>query len=269
MISSLKNSYPQRIICLTEESVELLYDLGLEERIVGVSTYVRRPAQARQLTTVSAFTHANLKKIIDLKPDLVLGFSDIQKDIARELIGAGLNVFITNQRSIDEIFSYLRQISALVGASQSGEAYVDGLEEKYSSFLKMNALQKCRPKVYLEEWDEPMITGIKWFSQLSVAAGAEVCFTNKSSGSLARDRFVSHEEVIEANPDIILACWCGKKVDIDAIKAREGWDTVEAVKNDQVIELAPEIFLQPGPALFKDGLEILGQVFEKWSKNQL
>lgn len=263
------SSYPQRIVCMTEESVELLYDLGLEEKIVGVSTYVRRPEKARKLPTVTAFTHANLKKILQLKPDLVLGFSDIQKDIAKDLIGAGLNVFITNQRSISEIFSYLRQISALVGAAVEGDAYVRDLEHKYDHLKSQGQNIKYKPKVYLEEWDEPMITGIHWFSELVQAAGGEVCFAEKSQGAMAQDRFVSAAEVREANPDIILACWCGKKVDIQAIKSREGWSEIEAVKNDQVIELEPEIFLQPGPALFKDGLGILIQVFEKWSKDQV
>lgn len=273
MVKKMKNishsSYPERIVCMTEESVELLYDLGLEHKIVGVSTYVRRPEKARKLPTVTAFTHANLKKILHHKPDLVLGFSDIQKDIARDLIGAGLNVFITNQRSITEIFSYLRQISALVGAAVEGDVYVSQLEEKFYRLKSQAQHLKRKPNVYIEEWDEPMITGIHWFCELVQAAGGEVCFAKKSQGAMAQERFVSAAEVREANPDIILACWCGKKVDIHAIKSREGWSEIEAVKNDQVIELAPEIFLQPGPALFKDGLEILIQVFEKWSKNQV
>lgn len=261
--------YPQRVICLTEESVELFYDLGIEDRIIGASTFVRRPERAQELPVVTAFTHANLKKIINLRPDLVLGFSDIQKDIAKELIAAGLNVYITNQRSIAEILAYLVQVSALMGEQQRGLEYVSELKKKFDQCTTRGQQIKCRPRVYLEEWDEPMITGIKWFAELATTAGADVVFVKKSEGSLANQRFVSSQEVIASNPQIILACWCGKKVDLNAIKSRPGWDQIEAVQKDQVYELEPEIFLQPGPALFKDGLEILTQLFEKWSENQI
>lgn len=268
MKSFSQNYFPQRIICMTEESVEFLFDLGLQEKIIGVSTYVKRPLEAKKIPTISAFTHANLKKIQKLQPDLVLGFSDIQKDIAKDLIGAGLNVYITNQRSLEEIFAYIYQLGHMLGAGEQTIDYVAHLKENLELWSRRAELLPNRPRVYLEEWDEPMISGIQWFCQLAEAAGAEVILKEKSFGSLAKDRFVTSEEVIAANPQIILGCWCGKKVETESFAKRIGWEKIEAVQKNQVFELEPEIFLQPGPALFKDGIEILVQLFENWSNGQ-
>jgi iron complex transport system substrate-binding protein len=252
--------FPKRVICMTEESVELMYLLGLEEHLLGVSTYAQRPRQVKEKPVISAFTHANLKKVIGLKPDLILGFSDIQKDIARDLIGRGLNVFITNQRSLEEILSTLLQLSALLGEAERGATLVAGYESQIKQARAWSQSLSGKPRVYIEEWDEPMITGIQWFSELVELCGGDPLFKQRSRGSLAQERFVTHQEVITENPDIILACWCGKKVDIASIYSRAGYHSVSAIKNEKVIELRPEIYLQPGPALFEEGLKELREI---------
>lgn len=252
-----KTNYPEKIICMTEESVELLYLLGEQHRIAGVSGYVRRPEEARSLPKISAFTHANIKKIKAMKPDLVLGFSDIQKDIARDLVGEGINVFISNQRSIEDILSYILIVGGMVGQQQKAQEYVQKCRLKLQAAQEKSAGLSERPTVYLEEWDSPMITGIGWFSELVEICGGRPLFSDKSRGVLAKDRFVSSSEVIQANPEMILACWCGKKVDIQSITQREGWDSITAVKAGAIYELAPEVFLQPGPALFETGIDEL------------
>lgn len=252
--------FPQRVVCMTEESVELMYLLGLEERLVGVSTYAVRPAQVKEKPVISAFTHANLKKILGLKPDLILGFSDIQQDIAKELIGLGQNVFITNQRSLDEILSTLLQLSALLGQPERGAKLVAGYEARLLEFKNWSQQLSSKPRVYIEEWDEPLITGIEWFSELVEYCGGIPLFKERSQGSLARERFVQHEEIIQANPDVILACWCGKKVDKESIRQRPGYQEITAVQHNRIIELRPEVYLQPGPALFEAGLDELKEI---------
>jgi iron complex transport system substrate-binding protein len=246
--------YPERIICLTEESVETLFLLGEEKRIVGVSAFVERPAKAKKIKTVSAFTSANIDKILELKPDLVLGFSDIQKDIAKELIGAGVNVFIANHRSLDEILNYILWLGSMVGKREESEALISKLEENIREARELSGSFKVRPRVYIEEWDDPMISGIRWFSELIEVCGGVDIFKEQGEQSLAQDRIVNHEAVIAKNPDFILGCWCGKKVDIDEIKNRDGYDQIGAVKNSRVFELDPAIFLQPGPAPLLDGI---------------
>lgn len=252
-------AYPRRIICMTEESVELLYLLGKQELIVGVSTYVRRPPEARKLPTISAFTHANIKKIQAANPDLILGFSDIQKDIAKELIGIGLNVFITNQRSLEEILDYILMLGRLVDAKEKSEEIVAHYKKRMNSIKKIN-----KPlKVYLEEWDEPLISGIRWFSELFELFGVQNIFSQEAKGSLAQDRFITHDQIIERNPDVIFPCWCGKKVDVDSIKNREGYQDIKAIKENNIFELEPEIFLQPGPALFETGIDVIENYLTK------
>ncbi len=256
----------QRIVCLTEESVEWLYLLGRQELIVGVSCFVKRPPAARSKPVVTTFTHAQTQKIIDLKPDLVLGFSDIQKEIARDLIGAGLNVFITNQRSLEEILSMLQQIGALVGETEKAQKLTQGYEQKIEKYRSQAV--EYRPRVYFEEWDEPMISGIRWVSQLIELAGGQDIAAEKSRGVLAQDRFVNHDFVIQANPEIILGCWCGKKVQTESFAKRSGWHSIEAIKNNRIYELPPDVYLQPGPALFEAGLDDLAQRLrsEQWQK---
>jgi iron complex transport system substrate-binding protein len=234
----------------------------MEHLIVGVSVYVERPIEAKSKNKVTAFTHANQKKIINLKPDLVLGFSDIQKDIARDLIGAGLNVFITNQRSIEEIFQYLFWLGSLVGCVEKTQKYLNEFKEKIECIRGVS--REYRSKVYIEEWDEPTIIGIRWFTELVEICGGEVLFREKSlAGNLAMERTVTHEEILKENPDIILVCWCGKKFDRESFVNRSGFKELTAVKEEKIYELDPAIFLQPGPALFKDGIDILSKILSE------
>lgn len=262
----MKVKFPHRIVCMTEESVETIYALGLQDRIVGVSSYVKRPEEATKKPKVSVFTHAQLQKIVDLKPDLVLGFSDIQKDIARDLIGMGLNVWIANHRSIQEILDYILTLSSMLGAQEAGEKFVDELIAKIEEAKASAKALSRRPRVYIEEWDEPMISGIQWFSEFVELCGGTNVFHEKSNQSLGKDRVLSHKEVIAANPDIMLACWCGKKVDIESIYNREGYSQLSFIQNKQVYELEPEMFLQPGPAPILSGLEVLSKIFASWQK---
>ncbi|OUR96545.1 hypothetical protein A9Q84_09355 [Halobacteriovorax marinus] len=259
----MSRNFPKSIVCITEESVEVLYALGLSELIVGVSCYVKRPESAKSKPTVSTFTDANLKKIIALKPDLVLGFSDIQKDIAKDLIGAGLNVFITNQRSIEDILDYILMLGNLVGSGEKAKEYVNDLENKLNWARERAAKFKRRPRVYIEEWDNPQICGIEWFSEIVEICGGDVIHKDKSKSSLAADRIIETSDIAAGNPDVILACWCGKKVQMGTILERVGLEEVNAIKNRDVYELEPEIFLQPGPAPIVDGIDILLEIFGK------
>ncbi len=245
-----------KIVCLTEELVEFLFDIGRQDLIAGVSVYVERPVEAKSLPKVGAFTHVNVKKIVEMKPDLVVGFSDVQKEIARDLISEGLNVFITNQRSLDEIISNLRLFGRMIGESQKTDLYLKDFENKVSTLRNVN--YEKRPRVYIEEWDEPTIIGIRWFTELVELCGGEVLFKERSLKSYkAMDRCVSHEEVVEANPDIVFVSWCGKKFDKESFINRQNFKNIKAVTKEKIFELDPAIFLQPGPALFKDGIGIL------------
>lgn len=248
-------TFPNKIICLTEESVETLYLLGGGDLIAGVSQYVERPPEAKKHPVVSQFIRSDIEKIVALKPDLVLGFSDLQKDIAKELVGHGLNVFITNQRSLEEILDYIVMLGRLVGAEEKAQELVRSYRVKLASV----AVQQKRPRVYFEEWDHPRLSAIRWVSELIEVAGGENIFSDRI-GSMARDREVFDGEIVERNPDLILACWCGKKVKPETIFKRPNYDRVNAIKNQKVIELDPAIFLQPGPALFEEGLEILQRI---------
>lgn len=257
-----KRDIPSKIICLTEESVETLALLGRLDLVAGVSIFVKRPLEAQNLPKVSAFTHSKIETIVELEPDLVLGFSDIQKDIARDLIGAGLNVWISNHRSIQETLDYILLLGRLVGEEQKANELVCSWENDIKRLKKLT--HKRRPKIYFEEWDEPQISAIRWVSELIEICGGEDIFQERSHEKMAKGRFVESQEVIERAPDIVFGCWCGKKVRIDKINQRPGWSEIPAVKNQQVFELAPEIFLQPGPALFVDGLRIMMKYLENW-----
>ncbi len=247
-------SYPSKIICLTEETVETLYLLGRSDLIQGVSEYVERPAEARgKHPVVTQFIRSDLQQIVDLKPDLVIGFSDIQKDIARELIGRGLNVFVTNQRSLREILDQMLLLGRLVGEEARADALVQSFEAKLQDIRQKS--QGKRPiKVYFEEWDHPRLSCIGWVSELIEACGGENIFAHKI-GALANDRSVQDQEVIELNPDVIIGCWCGKKVKLDNFRKRPGYAAIRAIQKDQIYEVDPAVFLQPGPALFVDGLD--------------
>ena len=254
--------FPERIVCLTEETTETLYLLGEERRIVGISGYTVRPPRARrEKPRVSAFLSANTEKILELKPDLVLGFSDLQADIARDLARAGLNVMIFNQRSVQEILSMILTLSSLVGAADKGAALVSQLEKNLSCIREAAQKFPSRPRVYFEEWDEPMISGIRWVSELVEIAGGEDIFSGLSRSPSAAGRIVHDpKSVVEKNPEVILGSWCGKKFRPERVAARAGWDSISAVKNEMIFEIKSADILQPGPAALTDGVRRIHEI---------
>ena len=257
---SMRRFPPERIICLTEETVETLYLLGQQDKIVGVSGYAVRPPEVRrQKPRVSAFTSADIPKILALDPDLVLTFSDLQADIVSALIRQGISVMAYNQRDIAGILAMIRHLGALVGATETADKLAEGYATRLSDLAQMSSA-RARPKVYFEEWDEPMISGIKWVSELVEIAGGREVFPHLSGQKAARDRFVQSAEVIEAAPDVILASWCGKKVRPEKIAARTGWQDIPAVKKGRIHEIKSPFILQPGPAALTDGLEAIRKV---------
>ncbi len=247
---------PERIVCLTEETTETLYLLGEERRIVGISGYTVRPPRARrEKPRVSAFLSAKNEKILELKPDLVIGFSDLQAEIARDLAKAGLNVVLFNQRSVQEILDMIQMLSSIVGAADKGRALVARLEENLSSIREQAEAFPRRPRVYFEEWDEPMISGIRWVSELIEIAGGEDIFGELSSSHAAQGRIISdRKEIIRRAPDVILGSWCGKKFRPERVAARPGWDAVPAVRMGELHEIKSSEILQPGPAALTDGV---------------
>lgn len=236
--------------------------LGKSNLIIGVSEYVERPVEAKSHPIVTQFIRSDINQIKSLRPDLILGFSDLQKDIARDLIGHGLNVFITNQRSLEEILDYIQMLGNMVGEGSKAEILVQSFREKISQFKKKAESFSRRPKVYFEEWDHPRFSAIRWVSELIDVCGGENIFHHKT-GSMAREREVFDQEIRDLNPDVIFACWCGKKVKLETFSQREGYSNISAVQNKHVYELPPEIFLQPGPALFVDGLEQMFNILEQ------
>jgi iron complex transport system substrate-binding protein len=252
---------PRRIVCLTEETVETLYLLGEQDRIVGISGYVVRPPEARrQKPRVSAFTSADIPKILDLNPDLVLAFSDLQADIVATLIGRGVAVHAFNQRSVSEILDMIRMLGAMVGAPKAGARLADRLAAGLSASPLGDAR---RPRVYFEEWDEPMICGIAWVSELIEAAGGEDMFADRAHGKSARERFVSVKEVVERGPEIIIGSWCGKKFRPERVIARPGFAGLPAVLNHEIHEIKSPLILQPGPAALTDGLAALRAIISR------
>ena len=257
--------YPQRIVCLTEETTETLYLLGEQDRIVGISGYTVRPARARrEKPRVSAFTSAKIGPILDLKPDLVLGFSDMQAEIASELIRRGLNVMVFNQRSVSEILDMIRCLSRLVGNQTGGEQLITGFQSQIRKIQHLSARLRYRPKVYFEEWNDPLISGIRWVSELIEIAGGQDCFAELAVSPGAKGRIIADQhEVIERNPDVIIGSWCGKKFRADQVKSRQGWGVISAVKNDHLFEIKSPLILQPGPAALTDGLRELSAIMFK------
>ena len=251
----MNNFPPKRIVCLTEETVELLYLLGEDNRIVGVTGYAVRPKIARkEKPKISSFKSANIEKIIELKPDIILAFSDIQSEIVANLVKKGQSVLCFNQRDIKGIFNMIQTISNLLDIKQKGMNLISKLNDNiYQIKHKYNKYNRL--KVYFEEWNDPLITGLKWVSELINIAGGEDIFHTKSLNELAKDRIISEEDVINANPDIIIGSWCGKKVNFNQIKNRKGWNKINAVKYDKIYEIKSPLILQPGPAALTDGLE--------------
>ena len=261
--------YPERIVCLTEETTETLYLLGEERRIVGISGYTVRPPRARrEKPRVSAFLSAKNDAILGLKPDLVLGFSDLQADIGRDLAKAGLNVVLFNQRSIDEILSMIQMLAAMVGAQQKGSQLVAQLERNLADVRAAAARLSKRPRVYFEEWDEPMISGIRWVSELVETAGGEDVFQENSHSQAASGRIVTSEAVLQRRPEIMIASWCGKKFRPERVREREGWDALPAVRENQLHEVKSAEILQPGPAALTDGLRRLQEIISAWERAQ-
>jgi iron complex transport system substrate-binding protein len=247
--------YPKRIVCLTEETTETLYLLGAQDRIVGISGFTQRPAQARaEKPLVSAFTSADLPKIAALQPDLVLAFSDLQADIVRELIATGYNVMTWNQRSVAEILAMITMLGALVGKGREAETLVERLERNLDSVRASAARLPYRPRVYFEEWPDPIITGIRWVSELIEIAGGSDVFSELRHASLARDRIVSAAQIAARDPELILASWCGKMVKPERIRARPEFAGLAAAREGRIHEIKSTIILQPGPASLTDGL---------------
>ena len=255
-------SFPERIVCLTEETTETLYLLGEQDRIVGISGYTVRPPQARrEKPKVSAFISARIDTILELKPDLVIGFSDMQADIAAELIRKGVNVLVYNQRSVTEILDMIASLSRIVGNQQGGELLVKQLQDSLNSIRENANKYSYKPKVYFEEWNDPLISGIHWVSELIEIAGGEDCFVELSKHAGAKDRIIAdQDEVIKRNPDIIIGSWCGKKFQPGNVKSRPGWNEITAVKNNHIFEIKSPLILQPGPAALTDGVEELTKI---------
>jgi iron complex transport system substrate-binding protein len=249
---------PERIVCLTEETVETLYLIGEERRIVGISGYTVRPPRARrEKRRVSAFTSADIPKIVALKPDLVLTFSDLQADIAAELIRRGIGVHAFNQRSVAEILDMIRTLGALVGAAARADRLAQDLADGVARAKDRAALMPRRPKVYFEEWDEPMISGIGWVSELIEAAGGSDIFADRAACKSAKERIVTADDIIARAPDIIVGSWCGKKFRPEKVIKRPGFDRVPAVQRGALHEIKSPLILQPGPAALTDGLAAL------------
>ena len=252
---------PERIVCLTEETVETLYLLGEEDRIVGVSGYaVRPPRVRREKPRVSAFTSADANKIVALQPDLVLAFSDLQADIVAELLRRGLAVHGFNQRSIAGILAMIETLGSLVGALEKGRALAEGLRGRVERVRQEAATVSVRPRVYFEEWDDPLISGIGWVSELIAAAGGADVFPDKGAAPGARERIVRPEEVIAAAPDIIVGSWCGKRFRPEKVAARPGFERIPAVRDGALHEIKSPFILQPGPAALTDGLDALRSI---------
>lgn len=260
-------SYPERIVCLTEETTETLYLLGEERRIVGISGYTVRPARARrEKPRVSAFLSAKNDRILALKPDLVIGFSDLQADIARDLAKAGLNVLIFNQRTVPAILSMILTLASLVGAAAKGERLVAELESRLDSIRAGAARFPRRPRVYFEEWDKPMISGIGWVSELIGIAGGVDVFSELAASQAATGRIiVDPGEVVRRQPDVILGSWCGKKFRPEHVATRTGWAEVPAVRDGELHEIKSADILQPGPAALTDGVRQMHAILARWS----
>ncbi|WP_332824781.1 cobalamin-binding protein [Ramlibacter sp.] len=259
---------PRRIVCLTEEATEWLYLLGEEERIVGISGYTVRPRRAREeKPKVSAFLSAKIDKILALRPDCVFGFSDLQADIAAELVRKGVQVTIFNQRSVEEIFAMLYQVAAMVGRADDG---LRRLETMRARLLEIEAAGRAlprRPRVYFEEWDEPPISAIRWVSQLVGIAGGDDVFPELALQPMGKDRIVADgAEIVRRNPDIVVGSWCGKKFRAEKVAARPGWEAVNAVRDQQLFEIKSADILQPGPAALTDGVEQLHRIVLEWSR---
>lgn len=255
----MNTDFPHRIVCLTEETTETLYLLGEEDRIVGISGFTVRPPRARkEKPKVSAFTSAKFDRIVALKPDLVLGFSDLQADIAAELIRLGIEVHVFNHRSVAEILRTIRCLGGMIGCERKTAILVERLEEGLAAVRQSASSLPCRPRVYFEEWDDPLISGIRWVSELLTLAGGEDVFPELAQASLGKDRIIADPaEVIRRDPQLIVGSWCGKKFRPERVAERAGWQEVSAVRDGAIHEIKSPLILQPGPAALTDGVRAL------------
>ncbi len=257
---------PKRIVALTEETTEWLYLLGQEDKLVGISAYTERPPRAKkEKPVVSAFIGGHVKKIKALKPDLIIGFSDVQAELARELISENLPVLVTNQRSVQQIMDTLLMIARMVGAEKQAQIWLDQCKrriEDMRSALPIAIAEQIeqRPKVYFEEWDDPMISAIEWVGELIEIAGGENIFADRAAGLASRERYVTVEEVQERAPELFIGCWCGKPLDKESVLQRAGFEEVPAIRERQIVEMDPAIILQPGPACLTEGLDVLSNI---------
>jgi iron complex transport system substrate-binding protein len=256
------SSYPSRIVCLTEETTETLYLLGEGDRVVGVSGYTVRPPEARSKPRVSAFVNARFDKIEALKPDLVLGFSDLQADIAAELVRRGLPVMVFNQRSVTDILQMIRVLGAMIGAGEHADRLAWQLECDLDRIRESAARFPHRPQVFFEEWDDPLISGIQWVEELIEIAGGEPIFPELRHAKLGKQRIVDPCEVVRRDPEIILASWCGKAVRTERITSRKGWERIAAVRNGHIYEIKSPLILQPGPASLTDGVRKIHSILQ-------
>ena len=261
---------PQRIVCLTEETIETLYLLGEQDRIVGISGFAVRPPQARkEKPVVSVFTDASIDKILALHPDLVIGFSDIQAGIAKELIAKGVTVWINNHRTVQGIFQMIMQLGSLVGKHEAAASLIEQYKSGITAVQEQAARFSTKPRVYFEEWFDPLISGIGWVSELVELAGGVDVYKEFQGSSLAKDRIIADmSDVVQRNPDIIIASWCGKMFKKDRLISRQGWDRIEAVKNDFIFEIKSSLILQPGPAALSEGLPQIAAIIRKWHAQQ-
>ncbi|MBV8405332.1 MAG: ABC transporter substrate-binding protein [Gammaproteobacteria bacterium] len=264
---SRATGFPERIVCLTEETTETLYLLGEDWRIVGISGFTVRPPRARrEKPRVSAFLSARTDRILALAPDLVLGFSDLQADIAAQLVRAGLEVHLFNQRSVAGILRMIRTLGGMIGCETRARALADELEAGLAEVRARAAALPRRPRVYFEEWDDPLISGIGWVAELIVLAGGEECFPELARESLGRNRIIADPlEVARRAPDIVLGSWCGKKFRAERVAARPGWEAVPAVRAGYLREIKSSIILQPGPAALTDGVRAIQQIIREWA----
>ncbi|MBU6296659.1 MAG: ABC transporter substrate-binding protein [Alphaproteobacteria bacterium] len=259
--------YPRRIACLTEETTETLYLLGEQHRIVGISGYTVRPKIARwEKPRISAFTSANIEKILELEPDLVLGFSDLQADIAAALARAGLAVHIFNQRTVAGILEMISVLGGMVGASEKAARLVDKLQHDLAEIVRAAEQRTRRPRVYFEEWKNPLISGIGWVSELIFIAGGEDCFPELAKERAAKGRIIADPlEVVRRAPDIIIGSWCGTRFQPEQVCAREGWRDIPAIRAGHVFEIKSPDILQPGPAALTNGVRSLQAIIDRWT----
>ena len=263
------NSFPRRIICLTEETTETLYLLGEQDRIVGVSGYTVRPPEARQKPRVSAFINAKFDKILALEPDLVFAFSDLQADIAAELIRRGVTVFTFNQRSVTEIMEMILTVGRIVGNEEKAERLTATVQNEIDAIAASAARFPFRPRVLFEEWYDPLISGIRWVDELIEVAGGDSVFPELRLQQSAKDRIVNPAEVIVRDPQVIIGSWCGRQVKKNLIRARDGWANITAVRDDQLYEIKSTYILQPGPAALTEGLRQLHAILAHSVGHQL